>query len=272
MRGLICYYSGSGNTKLACEAIAAKTSTIDFDLHDIVRDGIPELADYHLVGFATWTDFLNPPQRMKAFLESLPRQSHMPAFVFNTFGAFSAKTLASLDRWTQARGFHVIAGHSLHMPENYPPMIKRGQDFKDSPNKTELAAFEAFIAQLDRLAKSLSRGEAVPARQIGLSRFIPAFSRTHARRSMGEKLVDTSACTQCGVCRDRCPYAAIRLDPTPVFDQTKCYGCWSCYNHCPTQAIFTRNIGGIAQYAHPNEQLQKNLAGSLFVNQSGSDA
>jgi len=261
MSGLICYYSGSGNTKLACEAIAARTNAIDFELFDIVCNGMPEPDEYHLVGFAAWADFLDPPQRMRAFLESLPRQSHVPAFVFNTFGSFSGKTLATLDRWVRARGFHVVAGHSLHTPENYPPMINRGLGFKDSPNKKELAAFEAFIAQLDGLAKSLAAGETAPVRQIGLSRFMPAFSRTHSRKSMGEKFVDENACTECGVCRDRCPYGTIELSPKPIFNQAKCYGCWACYHHCPTQAIFTKKIKEVAQYAHPNDLLRKKLSG-----------
>ena len=261
MRGLICYYSGSGNTKLACEAILAKTTVIDFELFDIVRDGVPGFDEYHLVGFAAWADFLNPPQRMKTFLESLPRQSHVPAFVFNTFGSFSAKTQATLDRWVRARGFHVVAGHSLHTPENYPPMINRGLGFKDSPNEKELAAFEAFVVRLDGLAKLLAAGEIAPAHRIGLSRFMPAFARTHSRRSMGEKFVDEDACTECGVCRDRCPYGAIELTPKPMFDQAKCYGCWACYHHCPTQAIFTKKIRGVAQYARPNDALRRKLAG-----------
>ena len=263
MRGIICYCSGSGNTKLACEAIAARTNVVDFELFDIVRGGNPELADCALVGFATWADFLNPPQRMKSFLEGLPRQSHMPAFVFNTFGSFSGKTLATLDRWARARGFHVIAGHSLHTPENYLPMIKRGQDFKDSPNEKELAAFEAFVPHLDELAKFLTDGKTVPARRVGLTRFIPSFARTHSRKSMGEKFVDVDACTECGVCRDRCPYGAIELDPKPVFDQAKCYGCWACYNHCPTQAIHTKKIKGVPQYARPSDRLRKKLATQL---------
>ncbi len=259
MRGLICYYSGTGNTKLACEAIAARTPTVNFDLFDITQEGTPAFTDYDLIGFAAWADFLNPPQRMKSFLESLPHQSQLPAFVFNTFGGFSAKTLATLDHWVRARGFHVIAGHSLHTPENYLPMIKRGQDFKDSPNEKELASFDAFIVRLDSLAKSLAAGETVPSRRIGWARFLPAFARTHSRRSMGEKFINANACTECGVCRDRCPYGAIKLDPKPIFDQSKCYGCWACYNHCPTQAIYTKKIRGIAQYAHPDDQLRKKL-------------
>jgi ferredoxin len=191
----------------------------------------------------------------------MPRQTEKPAFVLTTFGGLSGKTLDTLDRWARAKGFHVIAGHSLHTPENYPPMIERGHDYKDSPNGQELAAFEAFVAQLDGMARSLAAGKVVPARRAGLARFLPAIPRTHSRQSMGEKFVDAAACTECGVCRDRCPYGAIKLDPEPVFDQTKCYGCWACYNHCPTQAISTKKIRGVPQYPQPSDLLRRKLAG-----------
>ena len=260
MKGLLCYYSGSGNTRLACEAIASGLRSVDVELFDIVQDGMPDWSTFDLIGFAAWADFLNPSQRMKTFMKSVPKQPNKPAFVFNTFGGFSGKTLTSLDRWARSNGFHVIAGHSLHTPENFPPMIKRGQDFRDAPNDEELAAFEAFVAQLDGLAHALAAGETVPARKIGISRFIPALPRSYARRSMGEKHLDTDACTACGICADRCPYGAITLAPKPIFDQEKCYGCWACYNHCPTHAIFTQHIRGTTPYACPNAQLRSKLS------------
>ena len=37
MRGVICYYSGSGNTKLACKYIAANVQ-VPFDLVDVVKE------------------------------------------------------------------------------------------------------------------------------------------------------------------------------------------------------------------------------------------
>jgi ferredoxin len=259
MRGLICYYSGTGNTKLACEAIARRITAIDFELFDIVQNGQPPLSDVDFVGFAAWADYFNPPQRMKTFLENLPQQEKTPAFVFNTYGSISGKTLPSLDRLASNRGFCVIAGHSLHTPENYPPLIKYSMTSANSPTRRELARFADFIQHLDELTQLLAEGRTVPALQVGLLRFMPALSRTHSRNSMGAKLVDTDACTECGICRDLCPYGAIHLDPKPIFDQKKCYGCWACYNHCPTQAIYTKRIKDVTQYARPSDELRRKL-------------
>ena len=76
---------------------------------------------------------------------------------------------------------------------------------------------------------------------------------------MGEKFVDKSLCSECGICEKVCPYGAVELNPTPVFDQNKCYGCWSCYNHCPEKAIYTKKLRGVGHYSEPNEQLRKKL-------------
>jgi len=76
---------------------------------------------------------------------------------------------------------------------------------------------------------------------------------------MGERFVDETACTECGTCRDRCPYGAITLSPKPVFDQDRCFGCWACYNHCPTKAIYTQKIRQVPPYREPSQALRQKL-------------
>ncbi len=50
------------------------------------------------------------------------------------------------------------------------------------------------------------------------------------------KTVDDEACTQCGICADECPVAAISLDPFPVFGKN-CFDCFNCVRLCPDAAI-----------------------------------
>jgi len=259
MRGLIYYYSGSGNTRLACEAIAKHTDRITFELFDILKEKSPVFDGFDVVGFATWADFFGPPMRMKTFMQALPQQVDLPAFVLNTYGAMSGRTRVVLADLAQAQGFQVIAGHSLHMPENYPPMIKRGRGFPNAPTPKELESFKCFISQLDTLGAQLDQASRLPKAKGGLARLIPALPRTQARRDMGKKLLAAEACIECGICKEQCPYDAISLQPKPVFDQSKCFGCWACYNHCPAQAISTRKIRGVSQYPRPSVDLRHRL-------------
>lgn len=262
LQGIICYYSGSGNTRLACQYIAGKVKSAEFKLFNIGRDGVPDLAPYDIVGFACFTDFLDPPYLIRTFLHKLVRQDNKPAFVFNTYGFINGKTQLTLDKWVAARGFKVLAGHSLHTPESYPPMIAGGRGNKQAPNENELREFHRFISGLEKSLELLKNGNKVlRTKTIAdmLLSLLPAFSRTRSKRVMGTKHVDTELCKECHTCEKLCPYAAIKLDPKPVFNMDRCYGCWSCYNHCPNKAIYTDKLHGTGHYPKPSEQLKVKL-------------
>jgi ferredoxin/flavodoxin len=262
LKCIICYYSGSGNTKLACQYIAGNIKNTEFKLFNIAREGIPDLDSYDIAGFACFTDFIEPPYLFRAFLDKLKRQTGKPAFVFNTYGFISGKTRITLDKWVTAKGFKVLAGHSLHTPESYPPMIAGGRGNEQAPNEKELKEFNRFISGLEESFNLLRNGKKVRVKMRItdiLVRILPVFSRTRSKKEMGIKYVDAELCKECHTCEKLCPYKAIKLDPKPIFDMTRCYGCWSCYNHCPNKAIYTRKYRAVGQYPKPIEQLKNKL-------------
>ena len=117
---------------------------------------------------------------------------------------------------------------------------------------------------MNDIGESYVKGDEIKPRNIRtgfLNNLFPkSFHRpTRAREDMGEKFVDESLCTECGICEKGCPYSAITLVPKPKFDTTKCYGCWYCYNHCPEKAIYTAKFKGEGHYPRPNEQLRAKL-------------
>jgi ferredoxin len=263
VKGLICYYSGSGNTRLACRYLAKHIKDVEFDFFDITKGDVPNLEPFAVVGFATFTDFFGPPHLLYTFVDSLPRQQGKPAFALNTYGNLTCGTLGALARIVKTKGFQVIAGHSLHMPESYPPMVATGNGREQHPNEHELGAFNDFIAELNRLLGNLQSGRSIAEHKprLGLAnRLIPAPPRWLSRKMMASKSVDESLCIECGVCKRRCPYGAIELAPKPVFDTSKCNACWACYNHCPKHAIYTRRYRGVGHYPKPIEQLKEKLA------------
>ena len=263
MLGLVCCYSGSGNTRLACEYLLRRIPAVKFDLHDVHGHPTPDLDPYGIVGFATFTDFWGVPQRFIDFVTSLPFQRGSMAFALNTFGLMSGATARELRRLVESKGFKIIAQHALHTPESFPPMIIRGMGMVDHPNSRELGRFHGFIGGLKKNLEQYKQGKLLapaPRPWNPLYHLLPSRPRTTARQDMGEKYVDEALCTQCGTCEKGCPYGAIRLDPHPQFDETKCYGCWACFNHCPTHAIYTRKIRGRGHYPEPAAPLVEKLS------------
>ena len=56
--------------------------------------------------------------------------------------------------------------------------------------------------------------------------------------SHSTSVTDSSNCTSCGVCVDRCPFGAKeKLDGNMVFKPELCFGCGLCVSTCPTHAI-----------------------------------
>ena len=265
MKGIICYYSGSGNTKLACEYIKKSVRNIDFELFDIVKnENSIDFNEFDIVGFACSTDFGAAPQYFyNYFDEKIKNQNgSKPSFVFNTYGFMSVRTQNSLADLATDKGFKVITGHSLHTPENYPPMRKMKMAFDNAPKPKELKRFDNFISELDNKIEVIALGKENSTFKVKkglISLVFPKFSREKAKEDFGIQNVSEDKCAECGICKKVCPYEAIELSPKPIFNHDKCHGCWACYNHCSSKAIYTPKFKGDFQYRKPNENLINKL-------------
>ena len=271
MNGLIAYYSGSGNTRLACETVTRSISQVDWTLHDIaaeaaahagrIEETIPDFAQYDLVGFAAFADLWKVSQLVCDFFDHVPQVDGTPAFVLNTFGSMSARTLPQLAKLARGKGFRVLCGHSLHMPESFPGMRAIGLSFDWSPSRREQRKFLRFIDLLHGMAGELAEGRTPKPRHISGGPFgwLPPTPRKSMKHVMGKQRVNQAKCTRCGECARHCPYGAIQMKPSPVIDHRRCYGCCACYNHCPEGAVSARGFKGWFRYPRPIKRVVDKL-------------
>ena len=262
MKSLIYIYTNTGNTRLACEYIAKQTPEIEWEFCDVKTCEKKDHADYDLIGFACYTDAWDVPKYFKEYIEKINKGNGKYAFVFNTYGATSGRTLKNLANVVTKKGFKVLGGHSLHTPENYPPMIAIGPANAKAPSKKAFKKFEIFIENLKNNIEKIIKGKMgeikVKEVDIGLNNLLPTYPHFMIDKVMGKKKVDKEKCKQCGLCERNCPYGAIKLDPYPVFDNSKCSYCWSCYNLCPQKAISTTYFKK-SRYSCANQQLRDKL-------------
>ncbi|MCT4594989.1 MAG: EFR1 family ferrodoxin [Anaeromicrobium sp.] len=257
MKGIIYYYSSTGNTKLAVNYLKNHIHNAEIVLCDIANDNIIECDSYDFVGFASFAEYLGPPTLMKRFIETLSLQNGKPAFVLNTYGRFTGPTQIEFAKQVDARGFKVVAGHSLIMPMNYPPMKRKGKHSTSEPSPKEMSNYDRFIAQIERSITQIEEGEDLKPllRTFSLKKLVPSMARDKVKKDFGIQQIDQEKCVNCGNCARVCGYNAIEMNPNPVVNHQKCNGCWACYNTCPKKAINAKSFKGEYQYKGPSKEL-----------------
>jgi len=68
-----------------------------------------------------------------------------------------------------------------------------------------------------------------------------------------------SDCNACGLCEERCPMGAIRLDSAAVVNRDRCIGCGVCVGSCPTEALKLRQKEKEERYVPPKDIVEMHI-------------
>ncbi|MCE5223216.1 EFR1 family ferrodoxin [bacterium] len=252
MRGIINYYSTTGNTKRMVDYFTYQVPLVSFTILDMKKMILPDFSKYEIIGFAFPVEFLGIPRFVLNWIRHIPKQLvERNVFLLLSFSTISGTVLIQARNELKPKFFKIIAGHSLHMPENYPITRVRGFTSNLAPNVAEKGRFRYFISIFNELMESIEQGHEILEAAFRLSLvnyFMNMPDPSAAKRSMGFKYLEKSKCTKCGVCSLICPTKAISLQPYPEFEEIKCVGCWGCFHHCPTHAIYTNKVKNKGHY------------------------
>jgi ferredoxin/flavodoxin len=254
---LFCY-SATGNTMLACSYLEQMIPNVDIvDIADFPQKTI---SNFDIAGFACPTYYFGIPPIVKTFIGALKQDHSKPAFILATFGMIQGKVLTDLAKSVSNKGFFVIDGHALRMPENYPPFLLKGWSAEDAPNEKEKSGFDCFINSVVKKIMLIETGKIILRKKISvglLNTIIPKPSHKKIMKQFGSLRLDSKLCNSCGICRTSCSYDAIRYTTSPVFEMNSCIACFNCYNKCPKKAISTSAFSKVKQYAGPGAILKE---------------
>jgi ferredoxin len=65
----------------------------------------------------------------------------------------------------------------------------------------------------------------------------PGAERQRQRPPLPQVLVDSDACTGCGVCQAMCGVDAIEIEDVAQIDAERCFLCGACVQGCPEGAL-----------------------------------
>ena len=137
MKTLICYYSNTGNTLLVSKYFAKHLKNSSTDFFNIISDNVPNVLNYDLIIFSTWTDYMNIPKKMIDFIKNIKGQNKF-SIALSTYGGVSGQTISNLKKLIKKQNFSFVGGFALHTPENTPILITKGHANENAPNENEL--------------------------------------------------------------------------------------------------------------------------------------
>ena len=238
MRAILYVFSGTGNTRLAADKIAAALERRGMRAAvweaRLPLEEAPDPRDYDVAGFGYPIHAFNTPRFFLRFAKGLPQVKAMPAFLFKTSGEpFHLNSASSqpLVRILRGKGFQPRMDRHLLMPYNimfrYENSLAK-QMYLHTCQMAEVIA-DDVVAGRDDMPRYW------PWTMLAMYAFRLQWLGAWLNGPlMGAK---RELCTGCGKCARECPAGNIAMEGgTPRFGW-RCTMCMGCVFRCPADAI-----------------------------------
>jgi flavodoxin/formate hydrogenlyase subunit 6/NADH:ubiquinone oxidoreductase subunit I len=257
MKGIVVYYSGTGNTAKIARAIhkGMKDAMEVCDITSLKEANPKDLVDYDVIGIGAPIWYFREPANVRIFIINMPQLDGKLCFPFCVHGSAPAGFMFSIVPPLQGKGLTIIGYNDwygsvdqvLHAPKPY---------FTDGhPDEIDLQEAEEFGREMATRAGRIASGEnhLIPTLPKGagagpLWRPNPFKHQPRSSSETGngppvapraEWKINTEKCTypECTLCADNCLVSCIDLSATPPLFKKSCIGDGLCERICPEGAI-----------------------------------
>jgi ferredoxin len=237
MKGILYYFSGTGNTKWT--ALKFKEVFLKFGYEVELRsiEKIDNLSledkDFLIIGTPVHSEF--PPKIIIDFLKRLPEGNNMKTLIYSTQGVNSAAAVEYIKRIISDKHYNVSVQASIRFANNYyfgfgiertPEEIKKF--LINAERKISLLVEEFVKDSYYRDKISNLRLYAGKVMHKSFYKMLPKLS---------SNLTAAEECTKCGLCIRNCPTGNITLEDGQTIFHKNCIMCVRCIHLCPHNAI-----------------------------------
>lgn len=238
MKGILYYFSGTGNTKWVGDKFKDSfyKQGIEIDLVNIenVEEFKIDNYEFMILGTSIYAEL--EPKIVDDFIEKLPsNKNNMKTIVYSTQAAKTASAVSILKGKLEKKGYKVVVECMFQMSNNYYFGVgkKTEQDIfnivKDNAYKKVKEVVENFLKNKD------TKVHLNYLRIAGAKLVVKAYIRLLPK--MSKNLTSTEECIKCGLCLRNCPKGNITFENSGAVFHSKCMFCMRCIHLCPINAI-----------------------------------
>lgn len=256
MKAIICYFSGTGNTKKVINECkeAFENIGVEVTLHNI-DDGQPNLTNIDLLGIAYPIHAFNAPSNVIKFCKKIEKQnSKIKLFIIKTSGeplalnnisSYKIKSILKKKNYVLTNEYHYCMPYNIIFRHTDNMAYKMWNTAKN-------------VIPID--CKDIVEGKENKLKFVPLGHVLAWLFRIEhwGGRFNGKKYKVNDKCVKCQMCVKRCPTNNITIENGELKFGKNCLMCMRCSFHCPTNAIkigyFEKwKVNGAYNFNNPNE-------------------
>ncbi|WP_368489437.1 EFR1 family ferrodoxin [Clostridium sp. BJN0013] len=259
MKGILYYFSGTGNTKWVADRFKKnfKFYNVDIDLIDIqhIEDKGLKKCDFVIIGSPVHVGF--PPKIVRDFLNRLDSlKKNKKVIIYCTQAAESSSACCFIAKCLKKKGYIISAQISVKMPNNYYFFIGK----KPTKNEIEnllIKADKKVKNVIENFIKNKNTNENTFFIRLQLNKIAYDIFKSMVPK-LSKNIYSTKECNKCGLCLRNCPQGNITFEGGYAIFHSKCILCLRCIHICPINAIRYKN--------KKIDQTQKNIMKVLNLN------
>lgn len=243
MKGILYYFSGTGNTKWAAERFSDyfKLYGINIEIVNLEKESFM-LGDHDFTIIGTPIYFAEVPRIVSNFIASIPQCNDNKRFlIFSTSSGKSSGTLDMLSAMPKEKGYSIASQVNIIMPSDFKHnKCGNALNENDIINLTEKASCKIKNVVKDFLTDKTTI-EKASSFSIAVARFMKVMNSSK-RMHMVKYLDCTTDCIRCGLCLRNCPCGNITFNNGSVVFHSNCIMCMRCIYICPQKAITYKGL------------------------------
>ena len=247
MKGIVVYYSGTGNNYKIARAIhRGMKEIIDCDIATVKEANPGEMNQYDVIGVGSPIWYFREVASIRLFMYRLPDMTGKLAFVFSVHGTMPMGIFYSMIPPLQKRGLTIIGWNDWFGGNFYTIPSPKPYPLDGHPDEIDIKEAEDWGREMAERAIRIYNGEKalipeIPRGDRADIRFRPRGVMQYFRKlEKPHRFINPDKCKypKCTLCIDNCIAKALDFSVRPPkYNIHTCINCALCDRLCPEGAI-----------------------------------